>query len=152
MKLISKIGAISLVHPVHGQVDANPDGTFDVSPELGAELLGFSTQWATPEGHLADAHEVEMSDLHDLTVPAVALAGLREDVAVLRAGGTLEAPYAGRWQPDARTLAWCALHVQGNAAGIAEWSALAVEIDTLQREAATRLAAEAAAKPAEVEK
>lgn len=151
MKLVSKTNASSVVHPVHGSVHADADGLFEVGPEFGAELLRFSGQWALPPDVFAERDVVDVGGLHDPTLAAEVLALLREDVAILRAGGVLEpaAVPSGPWSPDSRTLAWVGMAIRNDREGIAAWTALTHEIAELQARAATDKAkAETTAKAA----
>lgn len=145
MKIVSKTGASILMHPVYGQVTAGADGAFEVADELGRELLGFSTQWAPEDELYADADGLTgVVELYDPALAAEALAQLREDIAVLKAGGTVDDPpptspllvpadwRPGRWQPDQRTLALASMVVRNDQVNLAAFWALLVQLDEHQ--------------------
>ena len=151
MKIVSLTNATSVVHPVHGTATVGADGTFELGAEFAAELLRYTTLWATQTEHLAEAASIDMSELYDPAHSATVLALAREDVALLRAGAVPEpvaVDPAAPWEPDAATVAWIGMHLRGDAAGIAEFSALALERAVLHQRAAAPAATEAQAKAA----
>lgn len=145
MKLVSLTGASTVIHPTLGTVAVGADGAFEVSEALAAELLAFSSQWATEDTFMGDATDVApIATLYDPTIAAEALAQLNADIATLKSGGTVSDPAPtspvlvpsgwrpNRWHPDARTIALCSMTVRNDQDSLAKFWAALVALDDAQ--------------------
>jgi hypothetical protein len=86
MRMVNLAGSTSTSDPVYGTAEAGPDGVFELPHEFAQHLLAHHrAHWQAEDALFAERSFQEIQDLHNPHTLLSVVAGLRADVADLKA-------------------------------------------------------------------